>query len=496
MPTPDLSTIRGTRDAIASGALSASDVCRAALAAIDAHDEALHAFNTVVADRASARAATLDAVPKSERGPLHGVPIALKDNLCTRGVPTTASSKILQGYVPPYDATVVARLERAGAIVVGKTNCDEFAMGSSNENSAFGPVRNPWDTTRTPGGSSGGSAAAVASGVVPGALGSDTGGSIRQPAALCGIVGFKPTYGRVSRYGLLAFASSLDQIGPFAHTVGDAAELLQVLAGADPSDATAANVPVPDYSASLGASVAGTRIGVPRALVEDGVDPDVRTAFDDALTALEDLGAQLVDVELPHAGFAIPVYYLVATAEASSNLARYDGVRYGYRAQDARTLHAMYVRTRDEGFGPEVKRRIMLGTYVLSSGYYDAYYLKAQQVRTLIRLDYEHAFSRVDVVAMPTSPTPAFRLGEKTDDPLQMYLADVFTVSANLSGLPAVSVPCGFSHDRLPIGLQLTGRAFDEPTLIAIGDAYERATAWTKERPPLAAPAGYVAPGR
>jgi aspartyl-tRNA(Asn)/glutamyl-tRNA(Gln) amidotransferase subunit A len=415
------------------------------------------------------------------------VPIAIKDNLSTRGVRTTASSRILEWYVPPYDATVVARLEAAGAVIVGKTNCDEFAMGSSNENSAFGPVKNPWALARTPGGSSGGSAAAVAARMVPLALGSDTGGSIRQPAALCGVVGLKPTYGRVSRYGLLAFGSSLDQIGPIARSVDDAALALQVLAGADPADATSAAEPVPDYSAALSGDLRGARIGVPQSMLEQGVDADVSRALTAALDTLQARGATLVDVELPHAKHAIPVYYLVATAEASSNLARYDGVRYGFRADVKGGLRAMYARTREQGFGPEVKRRIMLGTYVLSAGYYEAYYLKAQQVRTLILRDYEQAFSgsaAVDVIAMPTSPTPAFRIGERVEDPLQMYLADVFTVSANLAGLPAVSVPCGFTADRLPVGLQLTGRRFDEATLLRIADAYERDTEWSKQSPP------------
>jgi aspartyl-tRNA(Asn)/glutamyl-tRNA(Gln) amidotransferase subunit A len=344
-------------------------------------------------------------------------------------------------------------------------------------------VRNPWAPDRTPGGSSGGSAAAVAAGCVPLALGSDTGGSIRQPAAFCGVVGLKPTYGRVSRYGLLAFASSLDQIGPIARTAADAALALSVLAGADSADATSTQEPVPDYTSALTGDVRGLRIGVPRAFVAEGVDEGVRRAFDEALGVLRRSGAALVDVELPHAKYAIPVYYLVATAEASSNLARYDGVRYGYRAVSDRGVKEMYSRTRDEGFGAEVKRRIMLGTYVLSAGYYDAFYLKAQQVRTLLRRDYEQAFERADVVAMPTSPTPPFRLGEKTDDPLQMYLADVFTVSANLAGLPAISVPCGFAGDRLPVGFQLTGRMFDEGTLLRIGDAYERVTDWHTRRP-------------
>ena len=478
-------TVRGIRAAIASGEVTAAALCEAALDRIAAAD-GLHAFLHVAGDRARARAATLDALPPAERGPLHGVPIALKDNLCTRGLPTTAGSRILDGYQPPYDATAVARLDRAGAVIVGKANCDEFAMGSSTENSAFGPSRNPWDPARTPGGSSGGSAVAVAAGLVPVAIGSDTGGSIRQPAALCGVVGLKPTYGRVSRYGLIAFASSLDQIGPFGRTVADTAELLQVLAGPDPYDATASRARVDDYTAALTGEVRGLRVGVPRALLAEGLDGEIAEAVDRALALLRDRGATLVDVELPHARYAIPVYYLVATAEASSNLARFDGVRYGYRTPGARTLETMYRRTRDEGFGAEVKRRIMLGTYVLSAGYYDAYYLKAQQVRTLIRQDYERAFEACDLVALPTTPTPAFRLGEMVDDPLQMYLEDIFTVSANLAGLPAISVPCGFSSSGLPLGLQFVGRAFDEATLLRASDAYERATEWAAATPPPA----------
>jgi aspartyl-tRNA(Asn)/glutamyl-tRNA(Gln) amidotransferase subunit A len=356
-------------------------------------------------------------------------------------------------------------------------------MGSSTENSALGPTRNPWDRDRTPGGSSGGSAAAVCAGAVPAALGSDTGGSVRQPASFCGLVGLKPTYGRVSRYGLLAFASSLDQIGPLTRTVRDAALVTALIAGADPADATAGAAPVPDLVAGLTGDVRGLRIGVPARLLEDGVAPEVSRLFKGALERLEQMGAIVTSVELPHARAAVPVYYLVATAEASSNLARYDGVRYGHRTANANSLRAMYNRTRDEGFGPEVKRRIMLGTYVLSAGYYDAYYRKAQQVRTLIRGDYDAAFARVDVVAMPTSPTPPFPLGEKVDDPLQMYLADVFTVSANLTGLPALSVPCGFTPDGLPVGLQLTGRVFDELTLLRAGDAYEREAGWWTRRP-------------
>ena len=471
---------------IAAKQVSATEACRAALDRIDRHDAALHAFQTVVAERALKNAAALDAELASgpPRGPLHGVPIALKDNLCTSGVTTTAGSRILERFVAPYDATVVQKLEAAGAVIVGKTNLDEFAMGSSTENSAFGASRNPWASDRAPGGSSGGSAVAVAARMVPAALGSDTGGSIRQPAALCGIVGLKPTYGRVSRYGLIAFASSLDQIGPLTRTAADAALLLEVIAGADPQDATSSRTPVDAYRQALSGTIAGLRVGVPRAVLAEGVDEPVQRAFDTALDTLRARGAAVVDVDLPHTRYGIPIYYLIATAEASSNLARYDGVRYGTRARLDRdaTLQAMYDRTRDHGFGAEVKRRIMLGTYVLSAGYYDAYYLKAQQVRTLLRRDYERAFEQVDVIAMPTTPTPAFKLGEKTSDPLQMYLADVFTVSANLAGLPAISVPCGFSPDQLPIGLQLTGRAFDEATLLRVADAYERSRDVGSER--------------
>ena len=482
MASPDLSTVTGIAEAVRGRRASAVEVCRAALDAIAARDGRLHAFNTV-ADDALDRAAAIDR--DRIDAPLAGVPIALKDNICTRTLPTTASSKMLAGYRPPYDATVVTRLLDAGAVIVGKTNCDEFAMGSSTENSAFGPTRNPWDPDRTPGGSSGGSAVAVAAGLVPAALGSDTGGSIRQPAALCGLVGFKPTYGRVSRYGLLAFASSLDQIGPLTRTVRDAALVARVIAGPDAADSTAIRTPCPDLEAAMSGSVRDVRIGVPRAMLGDGVDAEVLHLFDAAIDRLRSMGAAVVEVDLPHARYAIPVYYLVATAEASSNLARYDGVRYGYRTAAASGLRTMYNRTRDEGFGAEVKRRIMLGTYVLSAGYYDAYYLKAQQVRTLIRGDYDAAFERVDLVAMPTSPTPAFRLGDKLDDPLQMYLADVFTVSANLTGLPAISVPCGFTGGGLPVGLQFTGRMFDEPMLMRVGDAYERETEWWRRQPVL-----------
>jgi aspartyl-tRNA(Asn)/glutamyl-tRNA(Gln) amidotransferase subunit A len=464
-------------DLVRRGEMSAEEICRQTLARVAERDESIHAFLHVDGERALARAKEVDTLrARGEAGPLCGVPVALKDNLCTRGVATTAGSRILKNYRPPYTATVVERLERAGAVVVGKTNCDEFAMGSSTEHSAFGPTCNPRDVSRVPGGSSGGSAAAVAAGMVPLALGSDTGGSIRQPASLCGIVGVKPTYGRVSRYGLVAFASSLDQIGPMSVDVRDAAIALGVMAGPDPHDSTSSPRPVPDYAGSLSGEIRGLRVGVPRQLLADGVDPDVIRAFETALSIMAARGARIEDVELPHASYGIPVYYLVATAEASSNLARYDGVRYGFRAHPRAgdTHDDMYERTREEGFGPEVKRRIILGTYVLSAGYYDAYYLKAQQVRTLIRRDYESAFERVDAIALPTAPTPAFAIGERVDDPLQMYLADVFTVGVNLAGLPGIALPCGTSSSGLPIGLQLVGRAFDEETILRAADAYQR----------------------
>jgi aspartyl-tRNA(Asn)/glutamyl-tRNA(Gln) amidotransferase subunit A len=481
----DLRTLTGReiRDGVARREWSATDVCRSFLARVERHDSALRAFITVDADRALARAAELDNRPRgAEPLPLAGVPVALKDNLCTKGLRTTAGSRILDQFVPPYDATAVARLEAAGAVTIGKTNCDEFAMGSSTEHSAFGPSRNPWSPERTPGGSSGGSAVAVAAGFAPIALGSDTGGSIRQPAAFCGVLGLKPSYGRVSRYGLIAFASSLDQIGPLARTAFDAALTLDAIAGADPADSTCAARAVPRYEDALTGDIRGLRVGVPRLVLEDGVSPEVLQAFEASLEILREHGAVVSDIHLPHAKYGIPVYYLLATAEASANLARYDGVRYGSRAQ-TETLAGMYEQTRSAGFGAEVKRRIMLGTYALSAGYYDAYYLRAQQGRTLIRRDFDEAFERVDVVATPTTPDAAFRLHERLDDPLQMYLADVFTVSAPLAGLPAVSVPCGFTRARLPVGLQLIGRRFDEETLLKTADAFERETEWWKAEP-------------
>jgi aspartyl-tRNA(Asn)/glutamyl-tRNA(Gln) amidotransferase subunit A len=466
------------RAAVAAREVSAVEVCRESLDRITRLDPALHAFLHVDETGALERAAELDrhqavnARHPVAGAPLLGVPVALKDNICTSSMPTTAASRLLEHYVPPYSAAVVERLEQAGAVIVGKTNCDEFAMGSSTEHSAFGPSRNPWDHDRIPGGSSGGSAVAVAAGMVPLALGSETGGSIRQPAALCGVIGLKPTYGRVSRYGLIAFGSSLDQIGPFARSARDMAALFGVMAGHDPRDATSAPGAVPDYTAGLTGDISGLRVGVPRALLDDGVEPGVREAFDAALRELAAAGAILTDIALPHAPLAIPVYYLVANAEASSNLARYDGVRYGTRA-DSSSLSEMYYKTRAR-FGAEAKRRIMIGTFVLSAGYYDAYYVKAQKVRALIRKDYDEAFTQVDAVALPTSPTVAFRLGARTADPIQMYLSDVFTAAANLAGLPAISIPCGVTKENLPVGLQLTARAFDEGTLLRAADVMER----------------------
>ncbi len=431
----------------------------------------LNSFLSIESDHALARADELDAANGDL--PLKGVAIAVKDNICTKGMQTTCGSRILFNYKAQYDATAIERLNAAGAVVVGKTNMDEFAMGSSNESSAFGKVRNPWDTDRVPGGSSGGSAAAVASGAVRVSLGSETGGSVRQPASLCGIVGLKPTYGRISRYGLVAFASSLDNIGIFGQSAKDVSGVLGVIAGRDPRDATSADVPVPDFSANLSADIAGKKIGVPRALFGEGLDADVRDAVEGSIENFRSLGAEIVDIELPHAKYGIAVYYIIATAEASSNLARYDGVRYGFRAENADELRKMYFQTREEGFGEEVKRRIMLGTYVLSSGYYDAYYSKAQKVRTLIKRDYRQAFAACDAILTPTSPDVAFRIGERSDDPLAMYLSDIYTVSANLAGVPAISVPCGVSSEGLPIGLQLVGDFWSEGSLLNFASRYE-----------------------
>jgi aspartyl-tRNA(Asn)/glutamyl-tRNA(Gln) amidotransferase subunit A len=477
-PTEGLTglTLREAGRKIAAGEVSSAELVGASLARIEAADPKLGAFLAVIADRAraAARAADDRAARGALRSPLDGVPLAVKDIFLTRGVPTTAGSRILEGYRPPYDAAAVERLEAAGAVLVGKLNMDEFAMGSSTENSAFKPCRNPWDLSRTPGGSSGGSAAAVAARLVHGALGTDTGGSIREPASFCGVVGVKPTYGRVSRYGVIAFASSLDQVGPLARTVEDAALLLRSIAGHDPRDMTSSARPVDDYLATLEGGAGGLRVGVPREWLSGGLEPGVEQAVRAALGAYERMGARLVEISLPHSRYGIAAYYLIAPAEASSNLARYDGVRFGLRAE-ARGLREMYEETRERGFGPEPKRRIMLGTYALSSGYYDAYYLRAQKVRTLVRRDFDAAFESCDVVAGPVAPCVAFRLGERVEDPLQMYLADVFTITANLAALPALSVPCGRDPATgLPVGLQLLGRPFDEATLLRAARALER----------------------
>jgi aspartyl-tRNA(Asn)/glutamyl-tRNA(Gln) amidotransferase subunit A len=474
---PHADTALGIAGAVRDGTRSAVDVVEEHLSAIAARDGEVHAFNLVTADRARQAALALDRrlAAGEDPGPLAGVPVALKDNMCTSGVPTTCSSRILDGWCPPYDATVVEKLAAAGAVVVGKTNLDEFAMGSSTENSAFGPTRNPHDTSKVPGGSSGGSAAAVAAGFAPLALGSDTGGSIRQPAALCGVVVLKPTYGGVSRYGLIAFASSLDQIGPFARTVADAAALYEAIAGHDPRDTTSIPEPVPAVGPGLGEGVAGLRVGLVTELCEaEGIEADVTARVREAADALEQAGAKVDEVSVPAAVYGLSAYYLIAPAEASSNLARYDGVRYGLRV-DAPTTGEMYDRTRTEGFGPEVKRRIMLGTYALSAGYYDAFYGKAQRVRTLILRDFEAAYAGFDVLLSPTAPSTAFALGAKTADPLTMYLNDVCTIPSNLTGHPAMSVPFGTGDDGLPVGVQVMAPALGEPLMFRVAAAVEAA---------------------
>ena len=443
-------------------------------------DDAVHAYHTVVPkiDTAQSDPVTLDS-------PLHGIPVGVKDNICTEDVVTTCGSRILEHFVPPYSATVMTRLEACGSVLVGKTNMDEFAMGSSTEHSAFRPTRNPWDLDRVPGGSSGGSAAAVAAHECIAALGSDTGGSIRQPAACCGVVGMKPTYGRVSRYGLIAYASSLDQIGPITKDVTDAAIMFEAIAGRDHHDATSASVPVPMVAKALHRDLAGTCIGVPDEYFSDGLHPDVHDGVHEALRVLTSRGATMKTVSLPTTPYGVATYYLIATAEASSNLARYDGVKYGYRSAQSQELLEMYCQTRKEGFGHEAKRRIMLGTYALSAGYSEAYYGKAQQARQMIRADFQSVFQDVDVIITPTMPTPAFRLGEKIDDPVQMYLSDIYTISANLGGFPAISIPCAMSHDGLPIGMQILGRWFDELTMLQVAFAFERETDWHLKRAPI-----------
>jgi aspartyl-tRNA(Asn)/glutamyl-tRNA(Gln) amidotransferase subunit A len=476
-------TIAEARRAIDAGELSSLDLTDALLRRIKATEPQVGAYLTVTAEAARAAARTADAQPGADRGPLHGIPLAIKDVICTAGVATSAGSRILEGFVPPYSATVVERLGAAGAVSLGKLNCDEFAMGSSTENSAYQLTRNPWDSSRVPGGSSGGSAAAVAAGQALATLGTDTGGSIRQPAALCGVSGLKPTYGRVSRYGLIAFGSSLDQIGPLAWTAADLALVLQAIAGHDPRDGTSAQEPVPDYSAALTGDLRGLRVGVPREYFVEGMEPGVEAATRAAIEVLRERGAELVEVSLPHTRYALPTYYIIAPAEASANLARFDGVRYGPR-EEGRSMWDEIELTRGRRFGAEVRRRIMLGSYALSAGYYDAYYKRAQQVRTLIKRDFEQVFTQVDMLAAPTSPMVAFPIGQKVDDPLAMYLADVCTLPINLAGVPGLVVPCGFS-DGLPVGLQLIGRPFDEATLLRAGDAYQRSSDWHTRRPAL-----------
>ncbi|MCY0876904.1 MAG: Asp-tRNA(Asn)/Glu-tRNA(Gln) amidotransferase subunit GatA [Firmicutes bacterium] len=487
--------IKRLQEGLASGEWTASDLVGHSLATIETYDAQVKAFLRLDGEGASSKVARVGnngCAPETyeshetvhpTRSPLAGIPYALKDNLCVTGMETTCASQILRGYIPPYSATVVERLERSGGVLMGKLNLDEFAMGSSTENSSYFVTRNPWDLSRVPGGSSGGSAAAVAAGMVPYTLGSDTGGSIRQPAAFCGVVGLKPTYGLVSRYGLVAFASSLDQVGPLTHSVEDAATVLQVIAGFDERDSTSVKVDIPDYTAALTGDIRGLRVGIPMEYFDTGMEEGVRRSVEQAIATLRELGAQIKEISLPMTRYALSAYYLIAPAEASSNLARYDGVRYGYRATDPANLLDMYKKTRSEGFGPEVKRRILIGTYALSSGYYDAYYKRAQQVRTLIARDFAAAFAEVDVIVSPTTPTTAFAIGEKTD-PLTMYLNDIYTIPVNLAGLPAISVPCGLV-DGLPVGLQMIGRSFDESTLLKTAHAYEQAAGFSSLRPTL-----------
>lgn len=479
-------TITELREKLSRGDVSAREVTQSVLDRISVIDQKLNAYLWMNAEDALAQADAVDRSGAAKSGQLlGGIPIAIKDVLNVEGQPCTCASKILKGYISPYDATVIQRMKAAGAIMLGRTNMDEFAMGSSTENSSWGITHNPWDLARIPGGSSGGSAAAVAGDVAIAALGSDTGGSIRQPAAVTGCVGLKPTYGRVSRYGLVAFASSLDQIGTFTKSTADAATMLRVLAGHDGHDSTSVPQAVPDYTAGLGRGVKGLRLGLPKEYFIDGMDREVEAAVRAAIQQLQSLGAEIVEISLPHTDYAVAVYYLIATAEASANLARFDGVRYGARVRGEDVLDT-YGKTRGAGFGPEVKRRIILGTYALSAGYYDAYYLRAQKVRTLIRQDFDKAFQKCDVIVAPTSPTPAFKIGERTDDPLQMYLCDIFTISANLAGNCGLSVPCGFtSQPKLPVGLQVLGKPFDEETILRVAHTYEQATDWHKQKPTL-----------
>jgi aspartyl-tRNA(Asn)/glutamyl-tRNA(Gln) amidotransferase subunit A len=478
-------TINEARTAIDKGELSAQELINAIFKRIETVEEKVKAYVSIVEENALTQAKQVEGNTKRDiKQTLFGIPIAIKDNICTEGVRTTCSSRILENFIPPYESTATRKLKEHGYILIGKTNLDEFAMGSSTENSGFFVTHNPWDLERVPGGSSGGSAAAVAVGECIAALGSDTGGSIRQPAALCGVVGLKPTYGRVSRYGLVAFASSLDQIGPITKDVKDSAILLNIISGYDPYDSTSASIPVPDFTSVLGQDIKGIKIGVPKEYFIEGMDKEVENSVKEAIKKLESLGAIPLEISLPHTGYAIATYYILATSEASSNLARYDGVKYGLRI-DGKDLLDTYMKTRANGFGAEVKRRIILGTYALSSGYYEAYYRKAQQVRTLIKQDFDRAFEKVDVIITPTSPTPAFKIGEKTEDPLQMYLSDIFTISVNLAGVPGISIPCGFTSNNLPVGLQIIGRHFDEESILKVAYAYEQATEWHRRKPDI-----------
>lgn len=466
------------KDKIGKESLNPSGITEALFRRIETLDKKIRAF--IMLDKEAASKGT-----DKKKGLLYGMPVLVKDNICVQGKDTTCGSRILKGFKPPYDATVIKRLKEEGAIIIGKANMDEFAFGSSCETSCYGPTRNPWDLERAPGGSSGGSAAAVAADETILALGSDTGGSIRQPASLCGVVGLKPTYGRVSRYGLIAFASSLDQIGPITKDVRDAALMMNVMAGYDEMDSTSVDIKVPDYTKSLVKDVKGLRIGVPKEYFVEGIDKEVEASVKKAISVLKDLGGRIVDISLPHTQYAVSTYYIVAPAEASSNLARFDGVQYGFRAEKADDLIGMYIKTRSKGFGDEAKRRILLGTYCLSTGYYDAYYLKAQKVRTKIKEDFDNAFKNCDCIITPTSPTPAFKIGEKINDPLSMYLSDIFTISANLAGLPAISIPCGFTKNNLPIGLQILSKPFDEETLFRAAYAFEQNTDFHKRTPNL-----------
>ncbi|MGH7827024.1 MAG: Asp-tRNA(Asn)/Glu-tRNA(Gln) amidotransferase subunit GatA [Candidatus Binatia bacterium] len=479
-------TIHELSDKLRNREISAQELTQAVFSRIAETEDRVHSYITLSRDLALEQAGQADERLRQETDPhpLLGIPLAIKDNFVTQGMRTTAGSKILGEFLPPYDGTTVKKIRSAGAVITGKTNLDEFAMGSSVENSAFYSTRNPWNTDRVPGGSSGGSAAAVAADQCIAGLGTDTGGSIRQPAACCGIVGLKPTYGRVSRFGIIAFASSMDQVGPMTKDVRDCALLLEAIAGHDPADSTSVNRPVPRYSEALTGDVKGLRLGIPKEYFVSGMHPEVDRSIRGAIHRFRDNGAAVEEISLPHTEYAVAVYYIVATAEASSNLARYDGMRYGYRA-NAKDLQETYMLSRAEGFGPEVKRRIMLGTYVLSAGYYDAYYLKAQKVRALIRKDFDEAFKRCDVIITPTAPTTAFKIGEKTQDPLKMYLSDIFTISSNLAGLPAISIPCGFDAEGLPIGMQIIGKHFDESTILSAAYAYEQSTEWHERKPPL-----------